>query len=717
MSGAFDRLHPALQHHVVNSLGWRSLRPLQEAAIDPVAAGEHALLVAPTAGGKTEAAMFPVLSRMLSEDWRGVSVVYVCPIKALLNNLEPRLQRYAGLLGRRVGLWHGDVSDGERRRVVRDQPDILLTTPESLEVMLLFRHDERHALFGRLRVLVVDELHAFAGDDRGWHLLSVANRVQRVAKRELQRVGLSATVGNPEELLAWLAAGASGPRRVVAPPAGELAPPDLQMDHVGTLENAGLVISRLHRGEKRLVFVDSRSRVELLAADLRERDVSVFVSHSSLSLDERRRAEEAFSSAQDCVIVATSTLELGVDVGDLDRVIQVDAPWTVASLLQRVGRTGRRAGTRRNGLFLTTDDDSFLRAAGILQLVADGFVEPVQPPPLPLHVFAHQMLALAKQEGRIPQDEWRLWIGAVPAFASLSADDVAAVLEHMVSTGYLTRESGLLSFGPAAEERFKGPRVLDLCAVFSSPPLFKVLHGREELGEVHESTFQAAEEGRRAVLLLAGRNWAVTDLDWDRRVARVVPAEQRGRSRWLGGAQPMHFRLARAIRRVLAGAGAALPLTQRGTQKLEELRREHEGVTDDATLLRRDGDGVTRWWTFAGGKANRWLQQQLEAVGLAEKGTPGNLDFGLGEQSNAGTLTGVLRSLSTPEALARPIRVAEDARRSLKFAECLSSSAAEGVLSSRLADTTSIERVLSERLVMVDAREEDNRSGVRGSGN
>src|SRR5690606_6394806 len=141
-----------------------------------------------------------------------------------------------------------------------------------------------------------------------------------------------------------------------------------------------------------------------------------------------------------------------------------------------------------------------------------------------------------------------------------------------------------------------------------------------------------------------------------------------------------------------------LPLTQRGTQELEELRREHEGVTDDGTLLRRDRDGVTRWWTFAGGKANRWLQQQLDSVGLAEKGAPGNLDFGLGDQSNAGTLTGVLRSLSTPEALARPIRVAEDARRSLKFAECLPAALADRLIGARMGDSRGVSVVLGERV-------------------
>ena len=349
---AFDLLHPGLQHHIVNSLGWRELRPIQEAVIPVVLRGDHAVIIAPTAGGKTEAAVLPVLSRMLSEDWRELSVLYLCPIRALLNNLHIRLSRYTALVGRFCSVWHGDTSPTERARINREQPDILLTTPESLEVMLVSRKTDPVALFGQVRAVIVDELHAFASDDRGWHMLSVLERVSRLAGHELQRIGLSATVGNPEQLLRWLISGSTCPGQVVQPPATTTKAATVQLDFVGSLKNAAVVISRLHRGEKRLVFVDSRARAEELGAELRQLETKTFVTHSSLSKGHRSRAERAFASEADCVIVATSVLELGVDVGDLDRVIQIDAPSTVASFLQRMGRTGRRDDTERNCLFL-----------------------------------------------------------------------------------------------------------------------------------------------------------------------------------------------------------------------------------------------------------------------------------------------------------------------------------------------------------------------------
>lgn len=450
MSG-FDRLHPAIQHHIVNSLGWPGLRPLQEATIEPVLNGEHAILLAPTAGGKTEAASFPIFSRMLSENWQGLSVLYICPIKALLNNLEERLSYYGHLLGRRVGVWHGDISTSVKNKILADPPDLLLTTPESIEVMLVSnRMDHRH-LFEGLRAVIIDEVHAFAGDDRGWHLLAVLERLSHLTGRELQRLGLSATVGNPETLCDWLAGNCPSLRGVINPPTPNNVVPEIQVDWVGSVRNAAVVISRLHRGEKRLVFVDSRSRVEELAVELRNLSVTTFVSHSCLSLEERRMAEEAFAQGSDCVIVATSTLELGIDVGDLDRVIQIDAPFTVSSFLQRIGRTGRRAGSSRNCLFLATKEDAFLRAIALLRLWDEGYVEPIEPPPLPLHIYCQQVMALVLQEKGIAEADLPMWIGHMPGFAQFSESDRSSLVSYMLERAILHSDGGIIGIGDAGE--------------------------------------------------------------------------------------------------------------------------------------------------------------------------------------------------------------------------------------------------------------------------
>ena len=242
-------------------------------------------------------------------------------------------------------------------------------------------------------------------------------RIGRLAGRDLQRVGLSATVGNEEDLLAWLSAGSDRPRRVIRPPAVPEPPPEVaarlrrppgQRRH----GDRGPAPGREAAGLLRQPGAGRAARRRACACG----GVETFVSHSSLGLDERRQAERAFAQGRDCVIVATSALELGIDVGDLDRVIQVDAPGTVSSFLQRMGRTGRRPGMARNCLFLATSDEGLLRAAGLIELWAAGFVEPAVPPPEPLHILAQQLMALALQERGIGRAEWLDWVRAVPAF-------------------------------------------------------------------------------------------------------------------------------------------------------------------------------------------------------------------------------------------------------------------------------------------------------------
>ncbi|WP_307849233.1 helicase-related protein [Micromonospora sp. U56] len=292
------------------------------------------------------------------------------------------------------------------------------------------------------------------------------------------------------------------------------------LDYVGSLANAARVIAGLHLGEKRLVFCESRQTVEELGQLLREKGVTTFLSHASLSTDERRRAEQAFSEARDCVIVSTSTLELGIDVGDLDRVIQIDAPATVASFLQRLGRTGRRPGSSRNCLFLTLDGEALAEAAALLLLWSRGWVEPVTAPPEPRHIVAQQVLALCLQEHRIGDQLWtQAWNGLHPF-----EESARPIVRHLVEHGYLDQDGGMLFIGPAAEERFGRRHFMEMTAVFTGPPEFTVLLGRNELGRVDPSLLTEEVKGERR-LLLAARSWRVTYIDWRRRRCFVEPAE------------------------------------------------------------------------------------------------------------------------------------------------------------------------------------------------
>lgn len=677
------QLHPLLVHHILNTLEWPALRPLQKSAIQPILEGNHLLLTAPTAGGKTEAAVFPLLSRMLTEDWEPLSVLYLCPLRALLNNLHPRIDGYAGLVGRRAGLWHGDVPEGGREKIRDEPPDLLLTTPESIEAMLISRKTDHRRLFRNLRAVVVDEIHAFAGDDRGWHLLAVTERVQRLADRPLQRVGLSATVGNPTAMVEWLSRTSPGNRVAISPPVETAAQaPEVSLDYVGSIENAATIISRLHRGEKRLVFVDSRARVEELAVNLRDRNVETFVSHGSLGREARRAAEEAFASSRDCVIVATSTLELGIDVGDLDRVIQIDASPSVAAFLQRLGRTGRRACRRSNTLFLVTRDDAFLQTLGLLHCWESGFVEPLEPEPLPLHLAVQQLLALVLQEGGVGRHTWAEWLGR----PFILGEDVGRYVEDLTSSlierGFLFEDSGILGLGQETEDTFGRRHFLDLMAVFSEPPMLKVLAGRTEIGQV-PIRLLTLERPDSHLLLLSGRDWTVKDVDWRRRVVQVEPTHERGKPRWFGDGQGLSFEICQGMKQVLAGKDhQRVQLSGRGQERLQRMRGRFSWVSEEEeTFFIRGADEAPVWWTFAGMEANIWLAIAL--ADLKEQVTPGDLSIRLVEHAEPEAISAALQDLE-PEALQLGAQAARGAIDRLKFSEALPAAYAQLVVEQRM---------------------------------
>ena len=701
----FERLHPALQYHIVNSVGWTELREVQEACIDPILAGKDVVILAETAGGKTEAAFFPLISRMLSEHWGGLSILYISPLRALLNNQGARLKGYFELVGYVASTWHGDVTQGDKRRVLRDPPACLLTTPESLEAMMASSRVDHARLLGDVQAVVVDEVHAFAGDDRGWHLLSLLSRISQLAGRHVQRIGLSATVGNPKQLVHWLGGGHDASGSVVMPTAIEKPHADVQLDHVGSLQNAATLISRLYRGEKRLVFCDSRAQVEQLASMLRGLDVQTFVTHSSVSRELRQHAESGFASETNCVIVATSALELGIDIGDLDRVIQVNSPGSVAAFLQRMGRTGRRPNKTTNCLLLALDVEDVVDCAALMTLWCQGYVEPVDPPPLPFHIFAQQVMALALQNHGLSYGQWDAWLSAVPAFLAMTDDDKRSIVSYMVNQGLLSEDQGVLWFGRQGEKAFGRRNFMELLSVFASAPTLIVRHGTADIGMMDRLPLEMTirrrrDEGEPLLLTLAGRHWRVVHIDWTRRIVLVQESEYRGRSSWLGTGKAVSFEIAQS-RLGLLLTGDENPLwSRRARAAIDEARNQYNKLSRDAlTLLEVDND---RWecWTFGGTRANMLLslqiQQDLEA------------------KVQADALRVVINLESDPETIARGIAeclrkllddedmiVPTDAIDALKFHLCVPATLARRLVHQRWIDEHAIRHLLNANIRVV----------------
>ncbi|ROR74495.1 helicase-related protein [Bogoriella caseilytica] len=364
----------------------------------------------------------------------------------------------------------------------------------------------------------------------------------------------------------------------------------------------------LHQGEKRLVFLESRRKSEELSYELRELGVETFLSHSSLAVEERRRSERAFAESRNCVIVATSTLELGVDIGDLDRVIQVDSPRTVASFLQRLGRTGRRSGSERNMLFLVTERNQLPLAAAILLLWERGFVEPVAPPPQPRHLTAQQLLAVALQEGSFGAHCWRSWWGDLALM-----DDGEEVLQYLQNEEFLAADGDLLMIGPSAEKNFGRRHFMDLLSSFTVEKQLRVLAGTKEIGFVSPLALPPESERGTKPLVLNGYGWRVLDVDWRRFVVDVHPEPRRGDVRWTSGPIALSFELMRAQRDVLLGATPGVTLSARAKKALAGLREDDQADVSANALVIRDKPAGRELWTWAGLRANATFAAALGA--------------------------------------------------------------------------------------------------------
>jgi ATP-dependent Lhr-like helicase len=695
---AFERLTPALQYQIVNTLGFRGLRPVQEQSIDAILDGKNCVVLAPTAGGKTEAAFFPILSAMDAADWRPVSVIYLSPIRALLNNQEERVSRFGSLIGRRAFKWHGDVADGPRKKFLAAPADVLLTTPESLEAMMISPRVPARSLFGGLQAVVIDEIHAFAGDDRGAHLSALLERLTRFCGRDVQRIGLSATVGNPDEILRWVQGSSKRPG-IVVNPGGAKKTPQLAIDFVGSIQNAATMVKALHPGKKRLVFVDSRKKAEEIGKLLKQDQVDAFVSHGSLGPTERRDAEKAFQEGEDCVIVATSALELGIDVGDLDHVLQIDSPPTVASFLQRMGRTGRRAETTPNCTFLATSDAAVLQSAAIVRLHQEGWVESVSPSHRAHHILAHQIMGLSVERQGVARGDIAAWLHGAAAFSGIRDEEREALIDHMLGKGILADQDGKLWLGPEGEKEYGRANFEALYAVFDVPHMFAVMCDGREIGAVDVKFLRNISSGDGArSFTLSGQAWEIVDIEWKKGRCAVRPTSDGKAPRWSGGPRFLGYHLCQAMKRVLLDEKHDPIWSSRARKVFDATRAEHGFLKDGEDLV--DQKNGVEWWTFAGGAANTLLAKMIEReLGgrCIARNTSISLVEGAGE--SAAALTETIRNWRIAErpsaddaAALAPLAAKTELS---KFEPCMPTTMVAELQTSRMFDLPGARRVVS----------------------
>lgn len=552
----FTRYAPFIQDYIYQS-GWQALRSVQNAAAEAIFnTDDNVLLTASTASGKTEAAFFPILTLLDEDPPHSVGVLYIAPLKALINDQFGRLSELCEEAGIQVTRWHGDAAQSQKRRLLRKPSGILQITPESLESLMINKHMEIPSLFGDLRFIVIDEVHSLLRGDRGMQTFCLIERMCRLADCRPRRIGLSATIGNPEEAGRFLGAG-SGRRTLIPRIEGGREVWRLSMEHffnsgpqadegrqlidaAPVLEEAsdtapkaadpGIGYIFEHTcGKKCLIFTNSREECEALCQSLRQyceanhEPDRFLIHHGNLSVSYRESAEAEMKDDDSLLSVcATATLELGIDIGRLERAFQVDAPFTVSGFLQRMGRTGRRGDPCEMWFVMREDHPEpramlpqlipwyLIQGIALVQLyIEERFVEPPRTQRLPYSLLYHQTMSTLASCGEMTPAELATRVLTLSSFHLITQEDYRILLRHLIKIGHIDQsENGGLIVG------LEGERIVNnykFYAVFQENVEYAVRAGAEELGTI----VKPPPIGDK--IAIAGRVWIVEEVDHRRR--------------------------------------------------------------------------------------------------------------------------------------------------------------------------------------------------------
>ncbi|WP_407541009.1 DEAD/DEAH box helicase [Deinococcus radiomollis] len=620
---AFTQLSPRMRTGLVDTLRWQGLRPVQQVSIPPILRGENVVILAPTAGGKTEAAFLPALDLLQRERRPGVRLLYISPLIALLNNQEARVERLAGLVGLQAFKWHGGVNASARNAFREEPAEVLLTTPESLEAMFIHRQPVQ-TLFAHLQIVIIDEIHAFADSDRGAQLITLLERLRRYSSEDLQRIGLSATVANPGDIGRWMKGSSARPGRVVRAAVG---PSARVAAVVGPGQDALADVLRRTQAGKTLAFTESRADAETLADELHRHARLDFSGtyHSAISREARQHAEDAMSgrSYPRACLACTSAMELGVDIGDLDDVLQWGVPGSVSSLLQRWGRSGRRAGWAQHTTVYPQDAAELLRIAAQLSLAAEGWVEPVRLRTRAYHILLQQMLSeVLHRPGHTPTTLWNT-LNPSPAFAGITQEEYQQQLSHLLRTDVMAQIGGQMLLGDRGETLFGRRHLSELIATFEAPSAYTLVNrenrfevGQLELGFVEELRAEL-ESALKPVVLLGGRAWQVLSIQDQSAVVLVQPDVSGRPPKWAGGVpRQMERALAWRHRELLLGHPLPDGLDAPSRRHLEELREQHAWLAEHPLPVKVIGLTLTLH-TYAGTRINTTLQAAMKPYSAA----------------------------------------------------------------------------------------------------
>ena len=642
------RRFPTFIREYIYRSGWEELREVQmQAAETLLETGNNLLLSSGTASGKTEAAFFPIITDLMDHPpvRGGISVLYIAPLKSLINDQFLRLDALLDEAGIPVWHWHGDVSASQKAKLLKNPEGILQITPESLDSMLMRRSNDIPRLFGALRYVVIDEIHTLIASDRGNQILCQICRIERKAGVSVRRVGLSATIGNLKAAADWLGGGSMRATAAPVPSPTKLHwrlgmehfyIQNRELDQTNDVQALGHTAAKASldagyeflydavKDKKSLVFSNSREETEYTTATLRQiaerrGDPDIFlIHHGNLSASLREDAEikmkdEEIARAVTC---ATVTMELGIDIGRLERVAQSGAPTTVAGFLQRLGRSGRRGAPPEMMMVFREENPlpnaplpelipwELLRAIAIVELYrGERFIEPPRHRHLPFSLLYHQTLSILASSGELQPKILADRVLSLPPFREVGREDYRALLISMLEHEDIERtDEGGLIIGLRGERIISGYRIF---AVFKDSDDYTVRCQSDEIGTITNPP----PVGDR--FALAGRVWEVTDLDMPRRLVYVQKVKGKMEVSWPGDSGEIHTHLLEKMREILLGEEQYAYLLPNAAARLATARRVARATGMDKSLLLSIGGSSWVLFPWLGTRAFRTLKRYL----------------------------------------------------------------------------------------------------------
>jgi ATP-dependent Lhr-like helicase len=620
---SFDLLSEPIRKFIRDK-GWEQLRPIQNAAISKIlGSDENFILASRTASGKTEAAFLPILSKVNFNN-SGVQVLYISPLIALINDQFYRVEELCKNLDVTVTKWHGEANKTLKDRLIKQPTGIVLITPESLEAMFVNKPFNVKQLFSNLKYVVIDEIHSFIGTDRGTQLKSILSRLQRVNSNSFSIIGLSATIGDYNEAKRFT--GDELKTKVLL---------DRTAKEINAIfrffknENEELPLELLKdlyietKDNKVLIFPNSRGRAEEVAVKLKKISDRVkghpnyFSHHSSVDREVREYVEyfAKNNKQHNFCISCTSTLELGIDIGSVDEVVQIDATHSIASLIQRVGRSGRKDGESSNLFLYATSQWTLLQSIACWLLYKESFIEPPEKNENPYDILVHQALSITKGHSEILLEELIKQLKENSAFNLIEQTEIEEILQHLIEIDFLEKLQHEVIIGVDGE---KVVNSREFYSVFKTEENFKVVNAGNTIGEIPFSPQIIEDEN----ILLSAKIWKIKFVDHKAKKIEVIPAKDGKKPMFFGGDAVVHQKIREKMFEVLYSKTEYDFLDEPSFDEIEMMRKDFtifdiKDLQSERPLLTTEKH--LQLFTFTGTRINRTIQLLLNIAGIKNK--------------------------------------------------------------------------------------------------